>query len=279
MIYILVFIFGAMIGSFLNVCIYRIPRKKSIISPGSKCTSCKKNILWYDNIPLLSYVLLKGKCRFCNKEISLQYFIVEAITALSFLILYMNFGTSYRFWIYSLVTSGLIVATFIDLKYQIIPDTITLGGMVLGVLLSIFIPELHYTFSWRYSLINSLSGLLVGGLLIYVIMTAGNIALFFLRRIGVSLRGNSYWRRKLKKYRHVEESMGFGDLKLMAMLGAFLGWRMVVFIFLLAPFFGAPVGLYLRFKEKINIIPYGPYISLAGFIAMIYGDRLLTYLF
>ena len=102
MTYLLVFVFGAMIGSFLNVCIYRIPRNQSIIFPRSRCSSCRKYIRWYDNIPLLSYILLKGKCRFCNRKIPFRYFIVEFITGLSFLMLYMNFGFTHKFWIYGI---------------------------------------------------------------------------------------------------------------------------------------------------------------------------------
>jgi len=279
MIYLLVFIFGAIIGSFLNVCIYRIPRNQSIIFPRSRCSSCRKYIRWYDNIPLLSYGLLKGKCRFCKRKIPFRYFIVEFLGALLFLMLFVNFGFSHKFWIYGVLTFSLITVTFIDFDFQIIPDRISLGGMGLGFLLSIFIPGLHNQSTWQKGFIASIVGALVGAGLIYLIMSTGNLGLFLVRRISISLKRNSYWRKKLKRYRHIKESMGFGDLKLMGMLGAFLGWKMIIIVFLIAPFLGAPVGLYLRLKKNVDFIPYGPYIAFASFIVMMAGDRILYLLY
>ena len=279
MTYLLVFVFGAMIGSFLNVCIYRIPRNQSIIFPRSRCSSCRKYIRWYDNIPLLSYILLKGKCRFCNRKIPFRYFIVEFITGLSFLMLYMNFGFTHKFWIYGILTSGLFVASFIDLDLQIIPDSVSLGGLGLGFLLSIFIPGLHNQLTWQKGFIDSILGALVGAGLIYSVINLGNLGLFLVRQVAISLKRHSYWRKKLKRYRHIKESMGFGDLKLMGMLGAFLGWKMILIVFLLAPFLGFPVGLYLRLKKNIDFIPYGPYIALASFIVMMWGNRILYLLY
>jgi len=193
--------------------------------------------------------------------------------------LFVNFGFTYRFWIYGLLTFTLIAVSFIDLDFQIIPDTISLGGIGLGILLSGFIPGLQGRLIWYKGFIDSIVGVLVGAGLIYSVINLGNFGLFLVRQVSVSLKRNSYWRKKLKRYRHIKESMGFGDLKLMAMLGAFLGWKMVLVVFLLAPFLGAPVGLYLRFKKNINIIPYGPYIALASFIVMIWGNRILSLLY
>lgn len=254
MIYLLIVIFGAIIGSFLNVCIYRIPRKESIVFPGSRCVSCKKAIPWYDNIPFLSYILLKGKCRSCKTGISFRYFAVELLSVAVFLILFVNFGLTHLFWVYSLVSFSLIAVTFIDLEFQIIPDRISIGGIILGVALSIFMPQLQHSLTWKSGLINSLLGLVTGGGLIYITGFLGNLA--------------------FKK-----ESMGGGDVKLMAMLGAFLGWKMAVLIFFLAPFFGTPLGIYLKFKKKQDIIPYGPFISIAGFVAMVWGGNILSFLF
>lgn len=251
MAYVVVFIFGAAIGSFLNVCIYRMPRNESVIAPGSRCTSCKKPIPWYDNMPFLSYIFLKGKCRFCKSPISFRYFIVELVSASSILILFAYFGFNYRFWIYSLVTLSLTVITFIDLEHQVIPDVITISGIILGVIVSIFMPLLQDSFTWKLSLVNSLLGVLVGGGLIYLTGVLGKLA--------------------FKK-----ESMGGGDVKLMAMLGAFLGWKLAILIFFLAPFFGAPIGLYVKFVKKQDIIPYGPFISLAAFVAMLWGNKILS---
>ncbi|MBU4342927.1 MAG: prepilin peptidase [Candidatus Omnitrophica bacterium] len=254
MTYAIIFIFGAIIGSFLNVCIYRIPRKEPVCFSWSRCPSCKKPIKWYDNIPFLSYIFLMAKCRSCKARISFRYFAVELISALSFLILFMNFGLTYRFWTYSLVTVSLIIVTFIDLEFQIIPDRISIGGLIAGILLSIFLPGLHNALTWKDGVVNSLLGALVGGGLIY----------------SMGVFGKAVFRK---------ESMGGGDVKLMAMLGAFLGWKMAIFIFFLAPFFGTPAALYLKFVRKIDIIPYGPYISMASFAAMIYGQRILNSLF
>ncbi|PIP68277.1 MAG: prepilin peptidase [Candidatus Omnitrophica bacterium CG_4_9_14_0_2_um_filter_42_8] len=253
MVNLLVFIFGLIIGSFLNVCIYRMPRSESLVFPGSRCVSCKKPIQWYDNIPLISYVLLRGKCRHCKAKFSPRYFFVELITAASFLILFANFKFNDIFWIYSLLVSGLIVIAFIDLEFQLIPDSISLVGIFIGIILSAIFPGLQGAFTWQIGLLNSILGAIAGGGLIYLTGVLGKLA--------------------FKK-----DSMGGGDVKLMAMLGAFLGWKMAVLIFFLAPFFGAPIGIYVKFVKKEDIIPYGPYISLAGFVAMIWGHKILSLL-
>lgn len=251
--YVFIFIFGSIVGSFLNVCIYRMPRGESIVLPPSRCPSCKKSIEWRDNIPFLSYILLKGKCRKCGDKISPRYFIVELITAITFLVLYVNFGISFRFWIYSLVTFSLIIISFIDLEFQVIPDTISIGGIFLGIAFSIILPRLHYVSTWKASLLDSFLGVFVGGGLLYLTGILGKLA--------------------FKK-----DSMGGGDVKLLAMLGAFLGWKLAIFIFFLAPFFGAPVGIYSKFIKKEDLIPYGPFISLASFFVMIFGGRILYWL-
>jgi len=191
----------------------------------------------------------------------------------------MNFGFTHKFWIYGILTSGLIVASFIDLDLQIIPDSVSLGGLGLGFLLSIFIPGLHNQLTWQKGFIDSILGALVGAGLIYSVINLGNLGLFLVRQVAISLKRHSYWRKKLKRYRHIKESMGFGDLKLMGMLGAFLGWKMILIVFLLAPFLGFPVGLYLRLKKNIDFIPYGPYIALASFIVMMWGNRILYLLY
>lgn len=253
MVFLLVFIFGLIIGSFLNVCIYRMPRSESLVFPGSRCVSCKKPIPWYDNIPLISYVLLRGKCRSCKAKISPRYFFVELISAVCFLILFANFKFNYVFWVYSLLAFSLIVVTFIDLEFQVIPDRISLTGIFLGIALSIIFPGLQGAFTRKIAILNSILGAIAGGGLIYLTGVLGKLA--------------------FKK-----DSMGGGDVKLMAMLGAFLGWKMAILIFFLAPFFGAPIGIYVKFVKKEDIIPYGPYISLAGLVAMVWGHKILSLL-
>ena len=251
--HIFIFIFGAVIGSFLNVCIYRIPRNESIAFSRSRCVHCKKKIAWYDNIPFLSYTLLRGKCRSCKQKISPRYFLVELISALAFLVLFLNLGVSARFYIYSLLTSVLIAITFIDFEFQIIPDRFSIGGLFFGILVSALVPSLHHALTWKASAISALLGAFTGAALMYLTGFLGSLA--------------------FKK-----ESMGGGDVKLMAMLGAFLGWKMAVLIFFLAPFFGSPAGIYLKFRKKQDIIPYGPYIAMASFVAMIWGQSILRWI-
>jgi leader peptidase (prepilin peptidase)/N-methyltransferase len=166
----------------------------------------------------------------------------------------MYLGFSARFWVYSLLTFALIIVTFIDLEFQIIPDEISIGGIFLGIALSSFIPALQGVSIWKEGLIGSLSGALIGAGIIYLMGVFG-------------------------KFVFKKEAMGGGDVKLMAMLGSFLGWKMAILIFFLAPFFGTPAGLYLKFKKNTSVIPYGPYIAIASFVAMIWGDSILSILF
>lgn len=250
MVYLLIFIFGSIVGSFLNVCIYRMPREESIIVPGSRCALCKKPIPWYDNIPLISYILLKGKCRFCSQKIAPRYFLVELITAIIFASLFARFDFNYMFLVYAILSSMLIVITFIDLEFQIIPDSISLGGIVLGIIFSAVLPGLQHAVNWKEALFNSFLGILIGGGLVYLAGILGKAA--------------------FKK-----DSMGGGDVKFLAMLGAFLGWKIAIIIFFLAPFFGLPAALYTKFVKKQDIIPYGPYISMAGIAVIFWGDKIL----
>jgi len=157
------------------------------------------------------------------------------------------------FWIYSLLAFSLIVVTFIDLEFQIIPDRISLVGIFVGIILSVVFPGLMEVANWKRAFLNSIIGALAGGGLIYLTGVLGQLA--------------------FKK-----ESMGGGDVKLMAMIGAFLGWKLAILIFFLAPFFGAPIGIYIKLVKKEDTIPYGPYISLASFVAMVWGNKILSLL-
>lgn len=188
-------IFGALIGSFLNVCILRLPQEESIVTPGSHCPHCKKPITFYDNIPLVSYLVLKGKCRQCRGSISLQYPLIEGITALSSLLLIMKFGPSLSFLFYFSFVAALIVITVIDLYHQIIPDVISLPGIGVGLLASLMIPQITF--------FNSLIGILIGGGSLFLVAT-------------------------LYQWLFKREGMGGGDVKLLAMIGAFLGWKAVI---------------------------------------------------
>ncbi|MBA7702567.1 Prepilin peptidase PppA [subsurface metagenome] len=201
---VLIFILGLIVGSFSNVCIYRIPRNESIIYPASHCPKCRSNISPKDNIPLLSYILLKGRCRNCKNKISIQYPTVEFLTGLIYLIIYLIYGLSIQSLIYIILSSALIIIAFIDLNEQIVPDIISLPGIIIGFIISFFVPYISF--------INSALGVIVGGGIILIIGLAGSVI--------------------FKK-----EAMGVGDVKLAAMIGAFLGWRYIVISLFLGFFF------------------------------------------
>jgi len=254
-----VFIIGLIIGSFLNVCIYRMPKEESIVKPRSHCPECKKTIYWYDNIPVLSYLLLGGKCRFCKSKISPRYMVVEVLTAALITLSFMQWGMrpfagDGKFLAYSILLCCLIVATFVDFKFQIIPDEISYGGMAAGVILSSVYPQLQNQAIWYMGLLNSVKGLLAGGLSIYAIGVVG-------------------------KFIFKKDAMGGGDVKFLAMIGAFLGLKFAILIFFIAPFFGAVVGIIMKIKYKAEVIPYGPYLSLATIVVLFWGEKILGYLF
>lgn len=259
---ILFFILGSIIGSFLNVCIYRMPRSKSIISPRSQCPHCGKAIAWYENIPLLSYILLRGKCSACRKPISVRYFVVESLTAVLFLLFYIKFGLGLDLLFYLILICGLIIAAFIDFEHQLIPDSISFGGLVLGLIISLLHPAFFSVVNRKAALIDSVLGALIGGLSIYL----------------VGLFGKILFRKKLERLGE-KDAMGFGDVKFLAMIGAFLGWQKVLLVFLLAPFFGTAVGLVLKIRNKVELIPYGPYLSLAAVIVILYGTEIISRIF
>lgn len=246
-----IFILGLIVGSFLNVCIYRLPRGESIISPFSYCPHCRKSIPWFYNIPLLSYIFLKGRCHFCKKPISFRYFAVELISASILVFLFNHFGLGSMFIIISLLITSLIVVSFIDLEHELIPDVLTLPGLGLGIVISFIFPHLQGTEAHLLGLWKSALGVLVGGGVIYAMGIVGK-AIF-------------------KK-----ESMGGGDVKLLAMIGAFVGWEKVLVTFFVAPLFGSVVGIILKIKEKKEHIPYGPYLSLAAVISILWGDKIIN---
>ena len=248
-----VFILGLVTGSFLNVCIVRMPEEKSIVTPRSHCVHCRKTIPWYDNIPIFSYLGLKGRCRFCGKKISPRYVLVELLTGIIFVELYRNFGWNTILVAYCAMTAGLIVATFVDLEHRIIPDEISIGGMVLGLILSMFIPSLHDTNSFFASAGRSLLGILVGGGSIYAMGLIGDFI--------------------FKK-----ESMGGGDVKLLGMVGAFLGWKLALLSFFVAPFFGAIFGIIVKLRTKESTIAYGPFLSLGALISLLWGEPLINWI-
>jgi len=258
-----VFGLGLIIGSFLNVCIYRIPEKISLLWPASTCVNCSKRIVWYDNIPVLSYLFLRGKCRHCQHEISALYPIIEIITGIMFLLLFHSVlmvkgGLISAYIFYLIFCCLLIVGSFVDLKFYIIPNEITYTGLILAPIAGLLCTGFHNLNSalgyfdnsadqWMLSLQASMIGVFVSGGMIYLCGVIGKLIL-----------------RK--------EAMGFGDVKLMGVIGGFLGWKLAVATFFLAPFFGLLIGIPKLITKKGKMIPYGPFLSLAAFICLLFKD-------
>ena len=258
---ILAFIFGSIVGSFLNVCIHRMPLSESVVWPHSHCPKCKKKIPAYDNIPFLSFIILLGRCRFCKGRISWRYPLVELLTALMFVVLYIRFGLSYDFFIYAVLICCLIISTFVDIRYRIIPDEISVGGMIIGfILISITGVKMHpSSFNYR-PLLNSFLGIVSGGGIIYITGFLFDLVYFKLLK-RPPIQGET-------------ESMGGGDVKLLAMIGAFLGYKRVLATFFIAPFFGLIIGLFNLILRKDHTIPYGPFLSLAALISLFWAKEL-----
>ena len=242
---ILIFIYGIIIGSFLNVCIYRIPREESIAFPSSHCTSCGTSLKWYDNIPLFSYISLRGKCRYCQSKISKQYPIVEALNGITYIVLFYYYNLSLDFVFYSLISSTLIVITFIDLIEMIIPDIL----VIIILILSLFHKILNY-FIYNISpeFLNSFLGLLLaGGIFLAIVLLS---------------RGG----------------MGGGDVTLIGALGFVLGIRLVLLNILLSFILGAIISIVLlatKIKTRKDPIPFGPFIVLAFFITLVWGEGIV----
>lgn len=292
---ILSFVLGALVGSFCNVCVARWPSGESVVSPRSRCPKCMNSIVWYDNIPVLSWLILGAKCRNCGLPISWQYPLVEALTGVLFLLVYLKFGISLAAPIYMVLAAAMVVVTFQDLADWTIPNEITYPGIPLGVALSVVAMFFGEGSGLRVTdVFDSMLGVLLGGGI-----------LFLLDRITVLI---------LKK-----PGMGFGDVKLLAMLGAFLGWQGVLGTLVIASFIGSFIGLTLLLivrlrevtggssateseaplpqagathgddaekmedddEEEITIsghyLPFGPYLALGGMIWLFFGPELLTW--
>ena len=259
---IIAFVFGSVVGSFLNVCIHRMPLGESVVWPRSHCPNCKKQIPGYDNIPFISYIILGGKCRSCKQKISLRYPLVELLTALSFVVFYHRYGLCYDFFFYSLLVCGLIIATFVDIQHRIIPDEISVGGIIIGFILSSVRGVGFRPFSWSWApLLNSLLGIIIGGGIIYLTGFIFDLVYFKLLK-KPPIQGET-------------ESMGGGDVKLLAAIGAFLGWQKAVLTFFLAPFFGIVIGVINLVSKKDHTIPYGPFLSLAALLSIFWADKIL----
>jgi leader peptidase (prepilin peptidase)/N-methyltransferase len=241
---VIISIFGLLIGSFLNVCIYRIPKNLSIVYPNSHCPKCKKEIKWYDNVPVLSYMILGGRCRHCKAKITPRYLIVEVLTSLLFLLAYLKFGYSTELLSTVILFSFLVIIALIDLKTQYIYDVTVVPLAVLGLIFSFFIKG--------QTPLLSLVGFLTGGAIFLSI---------------------AYISRLVYK----QEGMGMGDVKLAAAIGAFLGWRSTVMMVIFAVVFGGIISIILlliKKKGRRDYIPFGPFLVLGTVLMVLTGDKL-----
>lgn len=249
------FLAGLCVGSFLNVCIWRIPREESIIRPASHCPACNHRIAWHDNIPLLSWLWLNGKCRHCRAPIAPRYFIVELLTGALFTLLWLIHGWSPQTPIYLLYTAALIVATFIDLEHLILPDRITLGGMVVGPVAALAFPPLLGQTERLAALRHSLAGLALGYGLLWLVAVIGRMIL-------------------------QREAMGMGDWKLLGAIGACLGWKAVLFTIFVSSLSGTLIGFALIAagrKDLQSKIPYGPHLALAAVLWLLCGPACIAW--
>lgn len=254
---VIVFIFGLILGSFANVCIYRMPRDLSIIKPNSHCTSCNNFIKWYDNIPILSYIFLRGKCRNCGSKISFIYPTIEFICGLLFVSMYYLYDFSYILFPFCLLVFCLLVITIIDFQFQIIPDEISFFLIILGLLVSFFNVTLGDTIGQR--ILNSILGFLAGGGSLLIVAIVG-------------------------KWIYGKDAMGGGDIKIMAGVGAFLGWDKVLLAIFIACLIGSIVGICLMLLKKIarkQEIPFGPYLAVSSFAVLFLPSfsTILRYIF
>lgn len=330
------FVLGSMVGSFLNVCIYRMPLNLSVIRPRSHCPNCGYSIPWFLNIPLITWVYLRGKCANCKTPISVRYVLVEMLTGFCFLASWLYFGhrSAALALAVCIILAGFIVAIFIDIEHMIIPDEITIGGIFVGFVVSALAPQLHGTWDRALALKGSALGIAIGGGVVYLVLRGGKFAFgkekmkvppdsriiftetslklpeqeypyedLFYRKTDfillsaktIELTDRCYWNTTLRltpeelkigeekfnpeEVNHMEvvtseitlprEAMGFGDVKFMAAIGAFLGWQAALFSLMWSAMIGTVFILFtVLFKKREwgTRIPYGPYIALAATI-------------
>jgi leader peptidase (prepilin peptidase) / N-methyltransferase len=261
---------GLIIGSFLNVCIYRIPLGKSIVFPGSGCPICGTSIRPYDNVPVLSYLLLRGKCRSCGKPISLQYPIVELLSGLAFYFCAQTWHFASPTYVNSLFLSVIIVLVFTDYHHQILPNILTMTGAVAGLIFSPFQSTELYTDILSVRMASQLgfedSGLVLSciGALLGIVIGGG------------SLFAVAFFYEKVRK----RQGLGMGDVKMMAMVGAFLGYRLTILTIFLGSFTGLLVGIYLILFRKMNLqtkLAFGVFLGVAATLSLFYGLPLIRW--
>ena len=239
-------LFGLIVGSFLNVCIYRLPRKQSVVWPASRCTSCGRGLAWFENVPVVSWLVLRGRCRGCGARISPIYPIIEATTGALFGAVMYWYGPTPLGLVRMLFGSAMIVLFVIDLQHRILPNVITVPGTVLGVILSLFLPP---------GIVAALVGVLIGGGLLYGI-------------------GEAYYRLR------GVEGMGMGDVKMLAMIGAFLGWQLVLVTIIVASFGGAVLGALMLATRRGTMqaaLPFGTFLAVGAAFAAVAGEPLVTW--
>jgi leader peptidase (prepilin peptidase)/N-methyltransferase len=239
--------FGALIGSFLNVCIYRLPRGESIVWPGSHCPVCEASIAWCDNIPVVSYLCLFGRCRACQAPISMRYPVVEATNAAGYVTILATFGVNWTAALYCLLFSALLVVTGTDLTHKIIPNVVTVPGIVLGLLGAATVLPV--------GLLDALMGVAIGGGLLWVLAWAS-------------------------PYLFGKEGMGGGDIKLVAMVGAFLGWKAALLTIMIGSLTGSVIGvslIVLGFMKRDEYIPFGPFLVFGALVSMFFAQPLLQW--
>lgn len=253
--YLITFLFGSVVGSFLNVCIYRIPRDSSIIFPPSRCPLCGSPIKPYDNIPIVSFVLLGGKCRQCNAGISLRYPLVEALNAFLYSLVLWRFGPGWHMLFLFAFCSAMIVITFIDLDFKIIPDSISLPGIAVGLIAGSFVLPDPFERLVPLGFRDSTLGFLAGGIVFFLI---AEVSFRILR----------------------QEAMGGGDIKMMAMIGAFLGWKSVLLTTFAGSLLGSVIGIFLILMKgtgRRTKLPFGPFLALGALLSMFCGQEILSF--
>ncbi|GAB6075592.1 prepilin peptidase [Desulfurobacterium crinifex] len=245
--YLMAFIFGTIVGSFLNVCTYRIPMGESVIYPSSHCPKCGEKIKWYDNIPIISYLILRGKCRNCGEKISVQYPLIELLTGILTAGVIWRYGVSFVSLYFLILIYVLIVVSMIDLKTMLVPVKLCYFAMVAGILLSLFVPVI----SFKDSILGASFG---AGIILFIIET--------------------YYIFTGK------EGMGYGDANIMAVIGAFLGWEKVLLTIFFASLIGSVVGIALMVLKGKNVkfaLPFGPFLSAGTYITILFGDEIIKW--
>ena len=242
----MIVVVGLCVGSFLNVCIYRLPRGASLLKPRSRCPGCDYQLTWYDNIPVLSYLVLLGRCRRCRARINLRYPVVELLTAVVFLLHYWAFGLTAFVVVRLVFACALIVLFAIDLEHQLLPNVITLPGLAAGLIFSLAFPP---------GVLDAVLGALIGGGVLWLI-------------------GEAYYRYS------GQEGMGGGDVKMLAMVGAFLGWKLVLVTLILSSLAGSLLGVAIILSRRGSLkqaLPYGTFLAMGALFASLYGERVVDW--